>query len=67
MIHEPSTAVLLLVLLAMVVVVQQADSEKDEELDPFDMVNFDHVKMKMKKVYSGTPDKRLCWWRPPLF
>ena len=49
-IHKSSTSVLLLVFLAMVVLLLPVDGRNDEELDPYDMVNFDHVEMKMKKV-----------------
>ena len=49
-IHKSSTSILLLVFLAMVVLLLPVDGRNDEELDPYDMVNFDHVEMKMKKV-----------------
>ena len=40
----------MLILLGLAVVVVPVDSGNDEELDPFDMVKFDHEQMKMKKV-----------------
>ena len=49
-IHRSSTSVPLLVFLGMVVLMLPVDSRNDEELDPYDMVNFDHMEMKMKKV-----------------
>ena len=38
----------MLILLGLAVVVLPVDSGNYVELDPFDMVKFDHVQMKMK-------------------
>ena len=42
---------IVLVLVLVGVVMSSGSSDEYEELDPFDMVNFDHVKMKMRKVF----------------
>ncbi|XP_076440373.1 uncharacterized protein LOC143279921 [Babylonia areolata] len=48
------SAVLLVFLAAIAAAVLCAQVEEDEELDPFDMVNFDHTNMKMRKKSTST-------------